>query len=161
MAHDRFHLRQGSSSGGRSKRRQSGYCALKRGRNTKIHMAVDSHGFPVRLHITNGAASDCAQALRLIKGLPAQHLFADRAYDSDEIINYAKNNKIGVVIPPKKNRKVQREYDRYLYKIRHLVENAFLKLKSWRSIATRYAKNTASFLASVQIACMRWWLKIS
>ena len=43
------------------------------------------------------------------------------------------------VIPPKKNRKMQREYDKHLYKTRHLVENAFLHLKRWRGIAARYA----------------------
>ena len=37
-----------------------------------------------------------------------------------------------------------------LYKARHLVENAFLHLKQWRGIATRYAKNTSSFVAAVQ-----------
>ncbi len=47
---------------------------------------------------------------------------------------------IDVVIPPKKNRKDQCEYDKYLYKFRHLVENAFLQLEGWRGIATRYAK---------------------
>ena len=35
-----------------------------------------------------------------------------------------------VVIPPKKNRKEQRAYDKALYKIRHLVENAFLHFKA-------------------------------
>ncbi len=34
------------------------------------------------------------------------------------------------VIPPKKNRKEQRDYDKYLYKLRHLVENCFLILKT-------------------------------
>jgi len=43
------------------------------------------------------------------------------------------------VIPPKKNRKHLRDYDKYLYKLRHLVENAFLLLKRLRGIATRYA----------------------
>jgi len=65
-----------------------------------------------------------------------------------------------VIIPPKKNRKIQREYDKDLYKLRHLVENAFLELKRWRGIATRYAKNTASFLAAVQIRCIAIWVKI-
>ena len=45
------------------------------------------------------------------------------------------------VIPPKKNRKEQHGYDEELYKFRHLVENAFLHLKRWQGIATRYAKN--------------------
>lgn len=65
------------------------------------------------------------------------------------------------VIPPKKNRKVKREYDKDLYKIRHLVENAFLHLKRWRGIATRYAKNAASFLAAIQIRCIMLWAQIS
>ena len=64
------------------------------------------------------------------------------------------------MIPPKKNRKVQREYDEYLYRLRHLVENAFLALKRWRGIATRYAKNTASFLAAVQLRCIFIWANI-
>ncbi len=57
-------------------------------------------------------------------------------------------------------RKVRREYDRELYRLRHLVENAFLHLKRWRGIATRYAKNSGSFLASVQIRCLALWLSI-
>jgi len=59
-----------------------------------------------------------------------------------------------VVIPPKKNRRKPREYNKDVYKLRHFVENAFLNLKRWRGIATRYAKNTASFLAAVHIRCI-------
>jgi len=65
------------------------------------------------------------------------------------------------VIPPKKNRRVARRYDKELYKARHLVENAFLHLKRWRGIATRYAKNTASFLAAIQIRCLALWASVS
>lgn len=65
------------------------------------------------------------------------------------------------VIPPRKNRKVLREYDKSIYKTRHLVENAFLYLKRWRGIATRYAKNTSSFLAAVHIRCIALWAGIS
>jgi transposase len=64
------------------------------------------------------------------------------------------------VIPPRSNRRVQREYDKDIYKLRHLVENAFLHLKRWRGIATRYAKNSASFLAAVQIRCLAIWASI-
>ncbi len=64
------------------------------------------------------------------------------------------------VIPPRRSRPCIRDYDNYLYKIRHLVENAFLKLKQWRGIATRYAKRTDSFLAAVQIRCIAIWAKI-
>ena len=69
--------------------------------------------------------------------------------------------RFGWPYPPKKNRKIQRDYDKYLYTLRHLVENAFLHLKRWRGIATRYAKNEASFLAAVQIRCIALWARIS
>ena len=68
---------------------------------------------------------------------------------------------MGIVIPPKKNRIKERDYDAALYKLRHLVENAFLDIKRWRSLAARYAKNTNSFIAAVHIRCMMIWLKIS
>ena len=110
--------------------------------------------------ITKGTTADCSQAGRLIEGIDAENLLADRGYDTDAIVKQAEDSGMQTVIPPKKNRKVQRECDKDLYKLRHLVENAFLHLKRWRGIATRYAKNTASFLAAVQIRCIVLWLKI-
>ena len=160
MAHDRCKPLQGSSSRCRSKGRQSGYEPHKRGLNTKIHLAVDSSGMPVRAIITEGTRADCREAIHLIEGIDAQNLLADRGYDTSEIVAFALSAGINVVIPPKKNRKEQREYDRYLYKIRHLVENAFLWLKRWRGIATRYAKNTSSFLSAVHIRCIAIWLAV-
>jgi transposase len=76
-------------------------------------------------------------------------------------VGWAEGRGMAAVIPPRRNRKVQRGYDRYLYKLRHLVENAFLKLKQWRGVATRYCKRAASFLAFVQIRCLMLWAKIS
>ena len=115
---------------------------------------------PVRIFVTSGTVHDCKQALPLIDGFSAEWLFADRGYDSNKIIEQAISQGMNVVIPPKKNRRVQRDYDKYLYKLRHLVENAFLHLKRWRGIATRYAKNTASFVAAVQIRCIALWLRV-
>ena len=116
---------------------------------------------PVRAVITQGTTADCTEALSLIAGIPAEQLLADRGYDSNHIIEQAISQGMQVVIPPKKNRKHQRKYDSHLYKIRHLVENAFLHLKRWRGIATRYAKNSSSFLAAVQIRCIALWAQIS
>lgn len=97
----------------------------------------------------------------MIAGLAAEHLIADKGYDSDAIVELAEQRGIRVVIPPGKNRKEQRDYDKHLYRHRHLVENAFLQLKQWRGIATRYAKRLSSFLAAVQIRCLALWLHIS
>ena len=112
---------------------------------------------PVRVLVTSGTVADCKQAIALIDGLFADYLLGDRGYDTNELVQCAIDHGMIVVIPPKKNRLDQREYDQYLYKLRHLVENAFLKLKQWRGIATRYAKNTDSFLAAVQIRCFMLW----
>jgi transposase len=115
---------------------------------------------PVRVLVTAGTVADCKQAVALIDGFAAEYLLADRGYDSNEIIHKAVSAGMQAVIPPRKNRKKQREYDKDLYKLRHLVENAFLHLKRWRGIATRYAKNTDSFLAAVQIRCIILWANI-
>ena len=115
---------------------------------------------PVRIFVTAGTKADCKQAVALIDGFAAEYLLADRGYDTNEIVDKALSLGMQVVIPPKRNRKQQREYDEYLYKIRHLVENAFLHLKRWRGIATRYAKTTASFVAAVQIRCIALWAAI-
>ena len=116
---------------------------------------------PLRVLVTEGTRADCAEAGTLTEGLVAAHLIADKGYDSTAIIQQAQRQGMEAVIPPRKNRKDQRAYDKHLYKLRHLVENAFLHLKRWRGIATRYAKNLKSFVAAVQIRCLMMWLKIS
>jgi len=115
---------------------------------------------PVRILVTAGTTADCTQAIALIDGFTAECLLADRGYDTNSLIDSAKFSGMQIVIPPKRNRKEQREYDEYLYRLRHLVENAFLHLKRWRGIATRYAKNTASFVAAVQIRCIVLWANL-
>lgn len=112
------------------------------------------------MFVTAGTTADCKFGEKLIDGINATYLLGDKGYDSDKIIEKAKNSGMEVVIPPKKNRKTQRNYDKYLYKLRHLVENAFLHLKRWRGIATRYSKNTASFLAAVHVRCIALWANI-
>ena len=157
---DRREPYQGSSARSGSGWRQSGHGTYKRGLNTKIHLAVDANGMPVRAIVTAGTVHDSKQAIPLIDGISAEWLLADKGYDNNKILEYAIQAGMQVVIPPKKNRKEQRKYDEYLYKLRHLVENAFLHLKRWRGIATRYAKNTDSFAAAVQIRCISLWTKV-
>ncbi|GHU23098.1 hypothetical protein FACS1894172_01130 [Spirochaetia bacterium] len=79
-------------------------------------------------------------------------LLADRGYDTDMIVEQAVKSGTKVVIPPKRNRKVQRDYDKELYKERHLIENVILALKQWRGIATRYTKSAA--LSALYLRCI-------
>ena len=132
----------------------------KGGLNTKIHIAVDSFGLPLRIRITSGVDADCQQALPLIQGLTMAALFADKAYDTNELLGYLATHEIEPVIPSKCNRKALRQHDKALYRLRHLVENAFLHLKQWRGVATRYAKRADSFLAVVQFKSVLQWLPL-
>ena len=115
---------------------------------------------PVRIAVTSGTTADCQLASELIDGFDAVHLIADRGYDTDAILDKAAEQSMAAVIPPKKNRKVQRAYDKSLYRLRHLVENAFEKLKRWRGVATRYAKRDTSFLVAARIRCLAIWLDV-
>ena len=62
------------------------------------------------------------------------------------------------VIPSKKNRISPNEYDKDLYKDRHLIENFFAKLKQYRAIATRYDKTACNFLGAIYLASIIIWL---
>jgi len=84
---------------------------------------------------------------------------ADRSYDAeDRVLKPLRAAEKEIVIPPKKNRKEQREYDKELYKARHLIENFFCRLKQYRAIATRYDKTARNFLAAIYLAATIVWL---
>ncbi len=63
-----------------------------------------------------------------------------------------------MVIPPKRNRVSQREYDKSLYTERYLMENFFAQLKQYRAIATRYDKRAINFLGAIYLAATVIWL---
>jgi transposase len=91
--------------------------------------------------------------------MQADTLLADKAYDADErVIEPLAAAGKTAVIPPKANRQIQRTYDRELFKVRHLIENFFAKLKQFRAIATRYDKTKRNFLAAVQLVAAVIWL---
>ena len=52
-------------------------------------LAVDAHGMPVRVLVTQGPTADCTEAGCLMEGIVAECLIADRGYDSDAIIEQA------------------------------------------------------------------------
>jgi transposase len=127
--------------------------------STKIHAIVDALGNPIGFHLTGGQACDLEGADVLLPGLAADTLLADKGFDADKrVLEPLANAGKTAVIPPKQNRKQQREYDKELYKARHLIENFFAKLKLYRCIATRYDKTARNFLAAVQIAATVIWL---
>lgn len=76
-----------------------------------MHMAVDANGNPVRIFVTADTTADCKFGEKLIQGIDALALLADRGYDVNTIIELARSMGMEIVIPPKKNRKEHRHYD--------------------------------------------------
>ena len=109
--------------------------------------------------LTPGQACDLDGADVLLPQIEAETLLGDKGYDADDrVINLLQAAGKTVVIPPKRNRKVQRHYDKTLYKARHLIENFFCKLKQFRAIATRYDKTSKNFLAAIYCVASFIWL---
>lgn len=87
-----------------------------------------------------------------LQEITAHTLVADKAYDSDEpMIEPLRKAEKTVVISPKSNRTIKRDYDEELYKDRHLIENFFAKLKQYRAIATRYDKRASTLFSPLPI----------
>jgi len=120
---------------------------------------VDALGNPVGFFLTGGQAHDLQGADHLLPGMEADTLIADKAFDADKrVLEPLAAAGKAAVIPPKANRVVQRDYDRDLYKARHLIENFFAKLKQFRAIATRYDKTARNSLAGIHLAAAAIWL---
>jgi transposase len=129
------------------------------GLSTKIHALVDALGNPLAFLLTGGQAHDLAGADALLPAMAAERLIADKAFDADaRVLEPLARAGKSAVIPPRPNRLSPREFDRELYKERHLIENFFCKLKQFRAIATRYDKTARNFLAAVQLAAAIIWL---
>ena len=119
----------------------------------------DALGNPLRFIVTGGERHDCTQAQALLEGFHAHAVLADTGYDTDELVNWIQQTGAVVVIPPRSNRMILRDYDTGLHKERNLVERMFGHLKHFRRVATRYDKTALSFLSFVQLAASYLWLK--
>jgi len=123
-------------------------------------MAVESCGFPIAFEITGGEVHDCKVAPEFIEKLPASdYVIADKGYDSEDLRNVIRNRSSVPLIPRKTNsKKGNFDMDWSLYKLRHLVENIFARLKHFRAIATRYDKLKRNYASMLAMACSYIWL---
>ncbi len=130
------------------------------GLTTKIHALVDTHGRPIQLKLTAGQAHDGRSASDMLETLcKGQVLLADRAYDSDALHRDMAAKGVIANIKLMPTRKRFPAFDHALYRKRNAVERFFNKLKQFRAIATRYDKRDDNFLASVQLAAIRIWIR--
>jgi len=63
------------------------------------------------------------------------------------------------IIPSRRNAKVQRYFDKHIYKERHLIECFFGKIKYFRRVFSRFDKSAACFMAFLNFASTFLWLK--
>lgn len=124
------------------------------GLTTKIHLLATTDKIPLDFTLTVGQAADAPEGEKLIENNVSsfKYLLADKAYDTDRIRKYLKDQNKKACIPPKSNRKLPATYDKELYKQRSIIENMFGRLKDWRGIAMRYCRCCHVFDSFVCIA---------
>ena len=109
--------------------------------------------------LTGGQVHDAAQAAILLEEIKPQAVLANKAYDTNALLDCIAGKNAKAVIPPKANRKEQREFDRHQYRNRNLVERFFAHIKHFRRVATRYDKLASRFASFVALAASIFWLK--
>jgi transposase len=122
-------------------------------------VSVDALGNPLRYLLTAGQRHDITQAEALIADFDFERVIADCSYDSEEFIKTIVGKGAEAIIPPRKNRKQSREYDKLLYKERHLVECYFNKIKHFRRIFSRFEKLDKSYLGFLSFVAVLVWLR--
>ena len=88
---------------------------------------------------------------------PSAELVADNGYDSQALREWLAGRGTQPVIPPRRNRKIQYDYDKAIYKQRNVVERLFCRIKDWRRIATRFDRNIKNFMSAIAIAATVIW----
>ena len=151
------------------------------GLSSKVHLAVDGRGLPMRVILTPGQDGDNPQLLPLLGGirspgpvpavpgpgpdgaggqgiLPPVHSpcaagTADTSRQPRALDQNARRRGAGSRggRPP--------AFDAQLYKQRNVVERCFSRLKQFRDLATRYAKRAAYYQAELTIAAIILWLR--
>jgi transposase len=111
------------------------------------------------LLVTAANESDIAQAETLLADHEPEVVIADKGYDKKALVEEIESRGAQAVIPTQKDRKDQREIDRYLYRERNLCERFWSRAKQFRRVATRYEKKATNFLAFVWVAALVVMLK--
>lgn len=146
----------------RQAHKKSGEQALGRSRggfSTKIHITVDGLGNPLRFRLSAGQRHDITQAEALIAGFAFRYVIADRGYAAQDFVELLTQTGAEAVIPPHQRAKIQRDYDTYLYRERHLVECFINKIKHFRRIFSRFEKLDRSYLGFLNFVAVLIWLR--
>ena len=122
-------------------------------------MSTDGLGNPLCFELTGDQRHDMTQAESLTIGFECECVIADRSYDAADFVQAIIDRGARPVIPPRKNRKEQRDYDKHLYKERHLIECFIGKIKHYRRLFSRFEKLASRFLSFLSFAGALIWLR--
>jgi transposase len=152
------------------------------GWSTKLHLAVDTAGYPLAAAVTAGQAHDSPQMIGLLESIAVPRLgggrarkrpgrvLADRAYSSRANRTWLRQRQIKATIPEPADQIAGRKrrgatggrppaFDADRYRDRSSIERTIARLKQHRAVATRYDKLAVSYLACVHIAIISNWLR--
>lgn len=129
------------------------------GFSTKVHVSVDALGNRLRLLLTAAQAHKAPHAKALLEAYEAEFVIGDKAYDAEYVLATITDMKAEAVVPPRSNRKEQRDYNHELYKERHLVECFIGKLKYYRRCFSRFDKLARNYLSFLHFASPLIWLR--
>ena len=110
--------------------------------------------------LTAGNVSDVKAALALLERAGRmRYLLGDKGYDANSLRKALREKGTSPVIPGRRNRKRAIRYDQQRYPSRHLIENAFYRIKNFRRVATRYDKLARTFLDTIALAAIyMFWM---
>lgn len=108
--------------------------------------------------LTGGEVADITQAQNLLRGRDFKEAVADKGYDSDELVQFIRDEGAKAVIPPRSNRLYKRRWNKQAYKDRNIIERFFCRLKQFRRIATRYDKLAERYASMVTVGASFVWL---
>jgi transposase len=127
--------------------------------SSKIHLAVDSLGNPLRVIITGGNVNDITQVEALLAGWRCHYVLADRGYAAYSTLALIHQMGAQAVIPPHPNAQTAWFYEPWRYRERHVVECCFNKLKHFRRVCMRFDKLAHRYVGFVYVACVMLWLR--
>lgn len=164
MGVGRFDDREGAGAGRHRPSQKGGPEANALGRSrggltTKVHVAADALGLPVRIIVAPGHRGDVLQGRALIDRLTPGHVIADMAYDAGHFRSAIAAAGATATIPSHPDRSRRIACDWRMYRERNLVERLVGRLKQFRRVGTRYDKLLATFRGFVLIAAVCLWLR--
>lgn len=105
----------------------------------------------MRFVLLPGNRYDTIGVAPLIEDIEFDAILADKAFDSNWIIEDMNERGAQIFVSQRPKRKEPLQIDEEIYKWRHLIENFFGKLKEFKAIAMRCEKTDRNFNSMIYV----------